>query len=137
MIKRRAFLKGSMATLVALGIEPDLLFGAPQVPGEKASAFGLAWFEARQGSSFRVSSGGSFTEVELVAVQSIDMAPDLEQFHVVFRGAAHAGIQEGLHAVLPEDGVPAAIYLCPTHNGDLSATFCRLRSGVGKSYTAV
>ena len=36
MTKRRVFLKGSLAALAALGIDPDLLFGATSTGQRKA-----------------------------------------------------------------------------------------------------
>ena len=75
-MERRAFVKGSMAAVVTLGLSPEQLLSAEAAPPKLSRA----WFEARRGSCFRIANGGRWTRVRLAEVRPDRSAPELEQF---------------------------------------------------------
>lgn len=122
-MERREFVKGSLAAVMVLGFSPEHLLGA-EVGSRKG---GQAWFEARQGTGFRiVGTGGRRTRVRLAEVRPYPSAGELEQFDVVLRGAVGT-VEEGTYAVLPEDGDPLLLFLQPSGEGALTASFSLLQ----------
>lgn len=116
-MQRREFVKGSVAAAIGLGFFPEHLLGA----GGGSPRLSRAWFEARQGTRFRIAAAeGGWTAVRLAEVRPYDSAPGLEQFEVVLRGAA---IEEGTYVVLPEDGDPAPLFLQAARDGEVTASF--------------
>lgn len=122
-MERREFVKGSLTAVIALGFSPEHLLGAEAATRK----LNQAWFEARRGARFRIAGGGGQrTLVRLAEVRPDPSAPELEQFDVVLRGAG-AAVEEGTYAVLPEDGDPVALFLQPSGDGALRASFSLFR----------
>ena len=124
---RRGFLGACAAGLAALGLAP--------VRARAADPVGSEGFSAMVGDRFYLANHSSPDQgrVKMIALEEVDVAPELDQFHVRFRGRRGARLPEGMYAVTNWDGHPYFdVHVLPTgvdsRNRELYlASFAQLR----------
>ncbi len=115
MIDRRGFLKGSTLGLLAAGLSPVLLMsGRSARSAGSAGELSAAAFSAQEGTWFELRDEDAY-HVQLIAVDEV-LAPELEQFLLVFRGPANDSVPEGAYAVTSESGGAYHLFVQPSGN---------------------
>jgi len=111
MIDRRGFVKGSTLGLLAAGLSPVLLMSGRSAGS--AGELSAAAFSAQEGTWFELRDDDAH-HVRLIAVDEVPVAPELEQFRLVFRGPANDSVPEGAYDATSESGGSYHLFVQPS-----------------------
>jgi len=113
LLKRRRFLKGSVAAIGLAGVGPVVFFTSPRpVWAGDFGSFSKARFEALRGGWFHVD-GGMWESMQLVEVRDERASPRVEQFSIRFRASPHSELEADTYPVACDDGSSFALYIEP------------------------
>lgn len=112
-MKRREFLIGSTATVVAAGVAPSLLHAAtPESTFSGAPKLSRERFEQLVNSNFRIYKKGWVSEtVKLEKLKEGPLSPGAEQFTLEFRGSQGTRLPSGMYLVNHRQDGDMLLYL--------------------------
>jgi hypothetical protein len=113
LLKRRRFLKESVAAIGLAGVGPVVFFASPHpMRAGDFGPFSKASFEALLGGWFRVEDG-MWESMQLVEVRDELASRRVEQFSIRFRASPHAELEAGTYPVACDEGGSFELYLEP------------------------